>query len=397
MLKEKNKIINCHPEVLTEGSTPTRHPEAFAEGSIHPRHPELVSGSQSGRSMVEMLGVLAVMGVLSVGGVAMYTSAMNKHRANEILNEASKRAVMVAGQAMAGKTGTISLSEFGNNAVSGATFGTEAKVENNQIKLTLSGVEDSICTKMKAALGDNTVMAMDDKCTVIAFNADMTKGVAKPTSCNPACTGGKECVNGTCQCPDDKSFWNGSTCVAKATCTENQWYNANTNQCDAKATCTSSQWYNAIANTCDAKKNCFGDTAYYVPVVNSCWYIEECEEEHLEVDSENYLCHFRCPTGSVAFRDPYGTFDCCPNSSHFVMGQCANSTIASCSPERIYCSWDWPNFYYGDEGTDGPDGHSCVDGVFCCDHDLETGADGYKWCCPTGKTLTCNGEDCSCQ
>ena len=29
-------------------------------------------GSQSGRSMVEMLGVLAIIGVLSIGGIAGY-------------------------------------------------------------------------------------------------------------------------------------------------------------------------------------------------------------------------------------------------------------------------------------------------------------------------------------
>ena len=51
---------------------------------------------QSGRSMVEMLGVLAIIGVLSVAGIAGYTTAMRSHRANELLNEASKRATVVA-------------------------------------------------------------------------------------------------------------------------------------------------------------------------------------------------------------------------------------------------------------------------------------------------------------
>ena len=34
--------------------------------------------SQSGRSMIEMLGVLAIIGVLSVGGIAGYSKAMEK-------------------------------------------------------------------------------------------------------------------------------------------------------------------------------------------------------------------------------------------------------------------------------------------------------------------------------
>ena len=42
--------------------------------------PRLYRQEESGRSMVEMLGVLAIIGVLSVGGIAGYTTAMNKHR-----------------------------------------------------------------------------------------------------------------------------------------------------------------------------------------------------------------------------------------------------------------------------------------------------------------------------
>ena len=45
--------------------------------------------NESGRSMVEMLGVLAIVGVLSVGGLAGYTTAMNKYRATEIMNAIS--------------------------------------------------------------------------------------------------------------------------------------------------------------------------------------------------------------------------------------------------------------------------------------------------------------------
>ncbi len=46
---------------------------------------------ESGRSMVEMLGVLAIIGVLSVGGIAGYKAAMEKittNHAMEILNDA---------------------------------------------------------------------------------------------------------------------------------------------------------------------------------------------------------------------------------------------------------------------------------------------------------------------
>ncbi len=42
--------------------------------------------NESGRSMVEMLGVLAIIGVLSVGGIAGYRTAMDRHKANEFFD-----------------------------------------------------------------------------------------------------------------------------------------------------------------------------------------------------------------------------------------------------------------------------------------------------------------------
>ncbi len=54
--------------------------------------------SQSGRSMVEMLGVLAIIGVLSVGGIAGYSHSMRRHRANQIADFVAKNALIVYGQ-----------------------------------------------------------------------------------------------------------------------------------------------------------------------------------------------------------------------------------------------------------------------------------------------------------
>ncbi|MGN1062996.1 MAG: Tfp pilus assembly protein FimT/FimU, partial [Alphaproteobacteria bacterium] len=53
----------------------------------------------SGRTMTEMLGVLAVIGVLSIGGVAGYSYAMDKYRANVTINDINLRAVDLITQA----------------------------------------------------------------------------------------------------------------------------------------------------------------------------------------------------------------------------------------------------------------------------------------------------------
>jgi len=41
--------------------------------------------NQDGRSMIEMLGVLAIVGVLSVAGISGYTKAMNEYRTNKVI------------------------------------------------------------------------------------------------------------------------------------------------------------------------------------------------------------------------------------------------------------------------------------------------------------------------
>ena len=52
---------------------------------------------QSGRSMVEMLGVLAIIGVLSIGGIAGYTLSMRRYRANQVVDAVNKYALIVYG------------------------------------------------------------------------------------------------------------------------------------------------------------------------------------------------------------------------------------------------------------------------------------------------------------
>ena len=47
----------------------------------------MMKDSQNGRSRIEMLGVLAIIGVLSVGGIAGYSKAMQKYRINKTIEQ----------------------------------------------------------------------------------------------------------------------------------------------------------------------------------------------------------------------------------------------------------------------------------------------------------------------
>ena len=51
--------------------------------------------SNSGRSMVEMLGVLAIIGILSIGGFFGYKIVMTYHKSNETIHDVMLRATNV--------------------------------------------------------------------------------------------------------------------------------------------------------------------------------------------------------------------------------------------------------------------------------------------------------------
>ena len=70
--------------------------------------------SQKGRSMVEMLGVLAIIGVLSIGGISAYGVAMKKHKANELLHQASMLATTISAQIQSKGELPKSIENFGN-------------------------------------------------------------------------------------------------------------------------------------------------------------------------------------------------------------------------------------------------------------------------------------------
>ena len=83
---------------------------------------------ESGRSMVEMLGVLAIIGVLSVGGIAGYSLSMRRHRANQVVDFAAKNAL-------------IAYSKCQQKIINGEAT---ALTECDQNKIVWSGIESDV-------------------------------------------------------------------------------------------------------------------------------------------------------------------------------------------------------------------------------------------------------------
>ncbi|MDD3669004.1 MAG: hypothetical protein PHX68_01780 [Alphaproteobacteria bacterium] len=69
---------------------------------------------ETGRTFVEMLGVLAVVGVLTIGGIAGYRHAVDRIEANELLAEVRNRAVLCSAELQASAQ-PCGLSEFDPN------------------------------------------------------------------------------------------------------------------------------------------------------------------------------------------------------------------------------------------------------------------------------------------
>ena len=125
---------------------------------------------QSGRSMVEMLGTLAIIGVLSIGGIAGYSYGMDKYRCNKTINDISLRTVDLITQASQGRT-TLSLSEWNKEStiydISNPTYG-----EGGLIKFDVGAtnkIPQSVCELLFDGLS-NTVAQIDINGTTSTSN-----------------------------------------------------------------------------------------------------------------------------------------------------------------------------------------------------------------------------------
>ena len=115
--------------------------------------------NESGRSMVEMLGVLAIIGVLSVGGIAGYTMAMNKYRANEIAAAAAQCGMLAV--AKVSTTGTAISPAVNCNTLSdvsslptGVTLMVSAATDNTST-VTVSGAAVGVRTALEGLASTN--------------------------------------------------------------------------------------------------------------------------------------------------------------------------------------------------------------------------------------------------
>jgi len=291
-MEQKDKLhsglVDCH-EAGVRSLVMTIRNDVF-NGFFGGQAPlRMTPGSESGRSMVEMLGVLAIAGILTIGGIAGFNYAMDRAKANDILDGVNKRAVALSPLVLLGND----IADNALDAEFGTTIGDSGvalDADNTGFDLVVSGVPKTVCDHvlnnglkmaseilLKGEDGDDVVWAQgaksDHTCAetdneiVFAFNVslDGTKGTAEtgPTGneCTDTCSGGATCVNGWCKCPSG-SIWQPSDNSGNGECKTGL-----TGDCTTNADCKEEGKYCAI--TGKFENYCSVPTKGYCSTLNS--------------------------------------------------------------------------------------------------------------------------------
>ena len=159
--------------------------------------------NQSGRSMVEMLGVLAIVGLLSLMALGGYRMAMDRRQANDLIHTEQILAIEIISGLVIGMDHPIT-SYHSPYVYSVDLFGGEA------FAIQFPDIDESVCRVVLNKVGNKMVLAVNetlyagnnDICTdknVIQFRHN-TNADTPETTCKPACGAEELCVEGTC-CP----------------------------------------------------------------------------------------------------------------------------------------------------------------------------------------------------
>ncbi|MBR6674614.1 MAG: hypothetical protein IKL32_01680 [Alphaproteobacteria bacterium] len=117
---------------------------------------------ESGRSMVEMLGTLAIIGVLSIGGIAGYSYGMDKHKANQTINDIMLMGVDMITQTSQ-KRGVLTLAEWGTKTTAGYNFTVTSNPDNNtQYGIQITGVPSRVCQMVGDGLKTTAEVYVDN-------------------------------------------------------------------------------------------------------------------------------------------------------------------------------------------------------------------------------------------
>ncbi len=180
---------------------------------------------ETGRTMGEMLSTLSIMGLLSIGGINAFSSIMDRFRANDLLEEASVRAMRVSEQIKKGRK-TLSLGKFLHNETMGGTFSKQVFTEglSKQFGIQVSNVKKAVCERLLDSITDTSPLrrlalsetprnpltqCQDLNSFLMIYNGGF-KGESQDTEyqceTNSQCPKELTCQDGFCACPNNGKY-----------------------------------------------------------------------------------------------------------------------------------------------------------------------------------------------
>ena len=334
--------------------------------------------AQTGRSMIEMLGVLAIIGVLTIGGLMGYRYAMNKHKANTILNDVS---LAMADLTVLDPDGdAITRRAVAFRPDSGLAMESERTADGNNI-VYVSGVAKAVCQILiQIQPTDAYEHIYDGDLNALTTCAD-TQAMA---------FGSKETAEG----PDTPECQNDSDCGANQVCQGGRCVDkpapsdpCKNVECFNGGTCNE--------GSCDCVNGYTGTSCEIAPQCNDskpCTLPKQCE---------NYICV--CPMiGSLNECQEVQKINGCDqlvnktNATCGTNGFCSNGACSECtSPKVVNTAKNGcvcPKIEHCGMYDDACKCASCDEG-YVVD---ETGSCIPEQTCPEIPFCTAYNEDCSC-
>ena len=168
--------------------------------------------AEYGRSMVEILGTLAIIGVLSVGGIMGYSYGMDKYRANETINDVNMRGIDLVRQVSMGQT--LSLSEWPTVSKAGYDISAPVLSAEGDAYFSISGVPKRVCeivydgimqnqttdVEVNGYVVDDSSACGDDNTMGFFFITNAGEGGTNPEELckDVSCPDGSSCTHGIC-------------------------------------------------------------------------------------------------------------------------------------------------------------------------------------------------------
>ena len=413
-MKNSKKICQNKVKLQQFGSTEAQYPlsnTCFMRQNRLKNVYHSVHANEHGRSMVEMLGVLAVVGVLSIGGIQGYSYAMNKYRANQILNELNIASYQLATVLLRNENEELTLSlgepyDSGRITSAGYAFNygcgnglseEDCGIDETGYWFALNGVPENICKNMMTMADgmpylaekelNGSVVTDDTNCVdenneiTFLFNSDGSGELSDntgnddetedggngengdneteetpPVDCGEHGTWNKNLSKCVCQ-----SGWGGSTCEKSIneSCNENGYWMS------SRGLCVCKEGFGGLNCDQDPREVCNNHGSW-----NGCGGGCLCESGYGGTYCQNEINDKYCNNG-VWVNNTWGTDGYCKCNTGFGGPNCSMTQEEA---NAQYCN-------------DGGIWKSSMNGGFCkCTNDL-----GGRYCTET-VDKTCSGK-----